>query len=364
MEKSSWERAAAILFTLCVGGVLLLIVLRYALPIVLPFAVAWGLAILIQKPAQTLATRFSVSKKLVSVVLLLLLLSVIVWLLGVSVRQLLIELQNLLERLLSADGAADAVEQSIDYFDAITSKISFLRRIGAGERFSALREGFNRAVSDMLQSLLESLSSAIPSFAANLLSALPSILLSVVITVIAGFYFCIDGEGAEAAVTALLPSRVRKCIPAWKSRAKRFSKGYLRAYLLLLLLTFSELFLGFCILRVEYAFLLAFLIALVDMLPVLGVGAVLVPWSIVLLLQKNYRLGLGLLILFGAVTVIRQIMEPRLLGKSLGLHPLLTLFASYAGWQLFGVLGMLLAPIGALAVKAFIGRIHTDRSEL
>lgn len=364
MQKLSWERVAAILFTLCVGGILLLTALRYALPIVLPFAIAWGIALLIQKPSEALASRLSISKKLVSVLLLLLLLTATVWLIGASVRRLLLELQHLLERLLSQEDTVNAVGNPIDYFEMITSKIPFLRRIGAGERFYGLREGFNQAVSDFLKNLLESLSSAVPSLAAGLLSALPTILLSIVITVIAGFYFCIDGEGIRTAITSLLPSGLRSRLPAWKSRVKQFSKGYLRAYLLLFLLTFSELFLGFCLLRIEYAFLLALLISFVDLLPVLGVGAVLVPWSILLLLQKDLRLGLGLLILFGAVTVIRQIMEPRLLGKSLGLHPLFTLFASYAGWKLFGVAGMLLGPIIALAAKTLFDRTHTLGSRL
>jgi sporulation integral membrane protein YtvI len=153
-------------------------------------------------------------------------------------------------------------------------------------------------------------------------------------------------------------------LSGWRASVEHFSKGYLKAYLLLFLLTFSELFLGFSILRVEYALLLALLVSLVDLLPVLGVGIVLVPWSIVMLLQRDYRLGAGLLILYGTVLLVRQIMEPRLVGKSLGLHPLITLFASYAGWRLFGVLGMLLGPVLALAIKAVLLRDSDKRSKL
>ena len=356
MQKINWERVAAILFTVGIGAFLVLILIRYALPIVFPFLLAWGIAALIRKPASVLARRLSLPKTAVSFILLLFLLSAVVWLLFASVRQLFFELSQLLERVLSAEGMAESLEGPIDYFGMLTSKISFLRRIGAGERFASLREGFNRAAADLFEGLLQSLSAMLPSMAAGLLSALPSILLSVVITVIAGFYFCAGKISLADAVLSLLPSAFKEYVPSCKQRLLRISSGYLRAYLFLFLLTFSELFLGFCILRIEYAFLLALVIAFIDLLPVLGVGAVLVPWSIVTLLQRNFRLGFGLLILFVAVAVVRQIMEPRLLGKSLGLDPLLTLFVTYAGWKLFGLVGMLLSPFAALAVKGLMGR--------
>ena len=149
-----------------------------------------------------------------------------------------------------------------------------------------------------------------------------------------------------------LPPRIAVNLPKWRARAKAVSFRYLRAYLLILLTTFAELFVGFLILRVRYAFLLSLLIAVVDIFPVLGVGTVLIPWAVVLLIRKNFYLGFGLLILYGVVTVLRQIIEPRLVGKSLGLHPLAALIASYAGWRWFGFLGMALGPVAAMAVKA------------
>ena len=356
MQKINWERTAAILFTLGIGAVLLLLLIRYAFPIVFPFLLAWGIAALIRKPASILAKRLSLSQTAVSFLLLLFLLSAVVWLLFASVRRVFFELSQLLERILSAEGMAESLEGPIDYFGMLTSRLSFLRRMGAGERFASLREGFNKAVGDLLEGLLQSLSATLPPMAAGLLSALPSILLSVVITVIAGFYFCAGKTTLSHILISVLPSPLKPYVLPCKERLLRISTGYLRAYLFLFLLTFSELFLGFCILRVEYAFLLALLIALVDLLPVLGVGAVLIPWSLLLLLQRNFRLGVGLLILFAAVAVIRQIMEPRLLGKSLGLDPLLTLFVTYAGWKLFGIVGMLLSPFAALALKGVMER--------
>ena len=130
---------------------------------------------------------------------------------------------------------------------------------------------------------------------------------------------------------------------------------YVRAYILLLSLTFCELFIGFAILKVPYPLLLALLTALVDILPILGVGAILVPWGLFeILIFKDIFTGVGLLIIYVIVAIIRQITEPKVVAGSLGLHPLLTLAAMYIGLKVFGILGMILGPILLLAFRPIL----------
>ncbi|MBQ9131161.1 MAG: AI-2E family transporter, partial [Clostridia bacterium] len=222
--------------------------------------------------------------------------------------------------------------------------------VGAGRE--GLRQQVNEMLRQMLGGLLSSVSAALPAVAARLLEALPSAVLVSMVTVIAGFYFCMDDGSVTRGLAQCLPRELRQRLPAWRQRLRQISLRYVRAYLLLLLITFAVLFFGFCLLGVEYAFLLAAVTALVDLLPAFGVGTVLIPWAILALLQKEPFLGGGLLILYGVLLVLRQMIEPKLVGKSLGLHPLLTLFASYAGWRLLGFLGMLLGPVLALLLKS------------
>ena len=148
---------------------------------------------------------------------------------------------------------------------------------------------------------------------------------------------------------ALLPPLVGEFAKKIKESAWLAAVGYLRAYLILMLVTFLILLVGFLILRVDYALLLAALFALLDFLPVIGIEILLLPWGIFLLFSGNFPLGIGLLLLYGLLTLVRQILEPRLVGQSLGLHPLLALGAMYAGLQLFGFLGLMLLP-GALLI--------------
>ncbi len=348
-----WERMASVLFCIVVGGAFFFLAFRYLFPILFPFLAAWLFSLAVRPLATRASERFHISQKLCATVLLCLLVGGVVWTLGLLIRRLLGELTHLAERLLSAEGGLSGMLQgSVDYFETLTSGIPFLQRIGAGERFAAVKDRFNMGVTSLLEELLKSLSTGIPTFAGRMISAMPTVLLAIVVTLIAGFTFCTEGGEIGEKLTGLLPVRLQRRLPSLRERVRGFCKGYLRAYLWLLLLTFAELLVGFLILGVDYAVLLSALIALVDMLPVLGVGTVLVPWSIILLLQKNYYLGFGLLILFFAVTVLRQIIEPKLVGKTLGLHPLLSLFASYAGWQLFGFFGMLVGPFLAMLAKS------------
>jgi len=118
------------------------------------------------------------------------------------------------------------------------------------------------------------------------------------------------------------------------------------------LLTLGELTLGFLLLRVEYPFLLALLAAALDILPVFGVGTVLLPWALFCLLTGGILRGVGILVLYAVITVVRQIAEPHFVGKSIGLHPILMLIAFYVGIRLFGVAGILLGPLCAFVIKA------------
>lgn len=125
--------------------------------------------------------------------------------------------------------------------------------------------------------------------------------------------------------------------------------GYLKAQLKLMAFTFSILCAGFLLLRIPFAPLWAGLVALVDAFPVLGTGTVLLPWSLICLLQNDGARALGLLGTYVVISLTRSVLEPKLLGKQLGLDPLATLMALYAGYRFFGLPGMLLAPLAAVA---------------
>ena len=120
---------------------------------------------------------------------------------------------------------------------------------------------------------------------------------------------------------------------------------------MLILITFAQLFAGFLIVGLDNSFVLALVVSFVDILPVLGVGTVLVPWAIILMIGGQTRLAIGLLIIFIVVYVLRQYLEPRIVSAQMEVHPLITLIAMYAGLKLAGILGLIFAPLVAFVLK-------------
>lgn len=194
----------------------------------------------------------------------------------------------------------------------------------------------------------------LPAFADALLAvfhALPRVFLSFGTFLLALFYFGSDYES----ITAFLKCQLSEKQAAFAHELKRefFDTvlSVLRAYAILLAMTFTELAVGFTVLGLPYALLSALMIALVDILPVFGTGTVLVPWGLGAIFTGNTKLGLCILALYGIITVIRQAAEPKILGSSVGMHPLATLFAMYIGLKLCGIWGLFLFPIGAVILK-------------
>ena len=118
-----------------------------------------------------------------------------------------------------------------------------------------------------------------------------------------------------------------------------------------MLITFCETLIGFLIMGVEYAFLMATLVAFVDILPIFGAGTVLIPWAIFSLLTSNTPLGIGLLVLYAVTLVVRQFIEPKIVGTTLGIHPLATLASVYLGLSFFGFWGLILGPMSVLIIR-------------
>lgn len=216
----------------------------------------------------------------------------------------------------------------------------------------SLKDALIPAVSSAVQDLTAKAATLLASLAAKTVTWLPTIILSAVTSVISLFYLMCDGGGIKKEFALLFGPSLTEKIRQAKRNALSALSGYLKATLLMTFLTFAELLLGLVILKVEYALLLAFLIALFDALPVFGAGTVLVPWGLFSLAFSDTKCGVGLLLLFGVMYVVRQIAEPKIVGTVMGIHPLFSLAAVYVGFVFFGVSGMILFPIALFLIKA------------
>ena len=261
------------------------------------------------------------------------------------------EAGNLLDRL-SADPEiiSKTLESILEKLSALTSRFGFLNGFFESDTIQNLGIDLDALLSDALSSLISSITGALPTAAAAILAKIPEFFLFLIVTVISTFYFSMDRDFLSESLASILPDSWSASLPTLKARISGALRGYVKAYLLIMLMTFCEIFLGLSILGVNYAFILSMIIAVVDILPILGAGTVIVPWAVFSLLTSNYKLGIGLLAIYAIISIIRQIAEPKIVGTSLGLHPLATLASIYISVKFIGISGIIIGPIVALLI--------------
>ena len=358
--------AAAVI---CTAAALLLLWLtfRYALGIALPFLLAWALSGAVKPLVDRICRRGKIPRSLCAAGLVILTVGLAVTLAVSGVRRGITELGNLMAGLASdTDGVIYAVEQALSRLRSVSSHIPFLRRFENAPFYADFCAGLDSMVEEGVAKLTQAVTDRLPSAAMSVAGFVPAAFIFITVTLLACYYLSADdgriAASAGSALRRLTPVGLRDRLPLLGRRLRRLVKQYLRACLLLGGLTFLQMFIGLAVLGVPYAFLLALLIAAVDFLPLLGTGLILIPWAALCFLLGQVKLGVGLLILYGISTVIRQVLEPKLIGEGLGLHPLLSLVTMYAGLRLFGVWGMILAPLITAGVKS-VASGKTDEPE-
>ena len=195
---------------------------------------------------------------------------------------------------------------------------------------------------------------------------IPSVLIGVVIGVVAWIFFTKDYRYIVNFIKLQLPDSKKNLLSDFKQIFSDTVLKMIKAYALIMFITFCELFIGFTILNAigvsnnSYAAIIAAGIAIFDILPVAGSGGILIPWMIISLIMGNVGQAIGLLVIYIVISVIRQYIEPKIVGTSLGVHPIVTLAGLYFGLKLFGFMGMFIVPITVMTIKAFndAGRIH------
>lgn len=185
----------------------------------------------------------------------------------------------------------------------------------------------------------------------NAVYSLPSFFFNFIITIISACFFAADFKGVVRFAEGCLPERRRKSAAGIKDFFLNTILKFILAYFKLMCITFAELLAGLLLLRVQNALPAAAAIALIDILPVLGVGTVMIPWAVIEFISGKLYFGAGLIILYAIITVVRNILEPRIVGKHIGLHPLITLFSMVIGLKAMGIAGMIILPITVLFIR-------------
>ncbi len=316
---------------------------RYLLPVLLPFLMAGLLALAAEPLVSFLHLRLRLPRSAASGigVLITLLLTL---LLVLSLCALLLRQLGSLSGILP-----DLGETAQSGMHSLEGFLLNLAQKAPEPVTPILTRGVENFFSDGTQ-VLDQITTKILALASGVLTRIPDSALSFGTWILASFMISAKLPSIRQWTAQKLPASWRgQYLPAVK-RLKRNLTGWLLAQFKLTGITFLILCAGFLALRIHHGVLWAALVSLVDALPILGTGTVLIPWSLVCFLQGEHIRAIGLLGTYAAAALLRSILEPKLVGKQLGLDPLVTLAAMYAGYRLWGILGMLLSPLLAVTV--------------
>lgn len=254
------------------------------------------------------------------------------------------------------------VQEAIGFAEALPVMWSGLeadiREIG--DKLSVLYARFPLNFQETMQKAAEALSNYVgdligrigsPTIEAvgNFAKQIPSILIAVIMTLLSAYFFVAEKHTLSKFFEDYMPKSLRSRFLLMKRSLTRAVGGYLKAQLRIEVWMYLLLVIGFTILQVDYALLIALGVAFLDLLPFFGTGTVLVPWTIIKLLSGDYTMAIGLMIIWGVGQLARQLIQPKIVGDSIGMAPLPTLFLLFIGYKVAGVIGMILAvPIGII----------------
>lgn len=212
-------------------------------------------------------------------------------------------------------------------------------------------------IKDSLQTLAGHLTQLLTSLAGAVvgwLTMLPELLMFAMFTIIATYFASRDRHVFSAFLTTQMSAATHAKLVSLKNSLGRSLAGFVKSQLILMALTFSECFIGMTLIGIPYALVISLFIAVVDILPVLGTGTVLIPWGAISLILGKTSTGVSLLVLYLVIMVVRYVVEPKIVGIQLGLHPLVALMAMFVGLKTMGVAGLLLGPAVVVTVHALL----------
>ncbi len=308
----------------------------------LPFIIGTIVTVLVQRPATFISKRIKVKKGycalLFVVIIYIAIIAAITFTIlkvGVYVSELATQNSGLVNEL------THTLNKISLQLKTITDRIPTV----VGEQ-----------ISGVLSSIVSSITGYISDFAKSIAKSAPMFLTTSVVTVIASCYIAKDFDRFVCSVRSVISDRYRKAFSELRSLFKDNVLKLLAGYIKLLFITFIELLIGLMLLGLDNALNIALVTSLLDLMPILGTGTVLIPWGVYCFISKDFFLGAGLLILYAIITLIRSIIEPKIIGKQIGLHPLIALISVFIGLKLFGFIGIFIMPLSVMIIYKMYDR--------
>lgn len=331
-----------------VGVILFLfLVVPRLLSFFLPFVIGWVVAMIANPLVKFLEKKVKLLRKHSSAIIIIVVIGAIVGVMYLVIAILIRESKQLAGDL---PNIIEQIEVQLKLLSVRLQEIS-----------GNLPEPVQQFINNLLESINKNLMEFKPgenmltfSGATNLAHNIAGFFLTLIITILSAYFFIAKREEIIDGVKKIMPD---SAVEGWRFIYDNFTKavgGYFRAQLKIMLVLIVIMFVGFEILRTSYSFILALGIAVLDFLPVFGTGAVLWPWALMDMLSGNYYRAIGLVVIYLICQIVKQVLQPKMVGDSIGISPLSTLLFLYIGYRLYGVIGMIVGvPAGMVIVNLY-----------
>ena len=313
----------------------------------IPFVIGWMIALIANPLVRFLEKRLKIVRKHGSMLIIAGVLALIISLLYFVLGKAYVEIREFIGDLPALyDSAAAEIRGAVQNGNRM---FEFLP-----DEFRTAVMQFTENIGTYVGDLVSKAAAPTVEIAGNVAKGIPNVLVNTVITILSSYLFIAEQDKILAWMRRYAPKFVLRYAEYLKKDARGVIGGYFLAQFRIMFVVAGILAVGFLFLKVKYGLLLAVLISMLDFLPVFGTGTALFPWAAVKLFTGEYTYAAGLLILYVVTQVSRQLIQPKIVGDSMGLPPLLTLFLLYLGFKVKGIAGMILAvPIGLIFINFY-----------
>lgn len=321
-------------------AVIVYFLLRFSLIYLFPVIIGIIVTVLVQRPSDYISKKFGVKKGICAMILVVMIYSVLIF----SIMLIIYKSYGYISKF---------AEENSSLLSDLSNKINeFTEEF----KLSTSSEFLNVQINKITTAIINGVTDLITDFMKKTASAAPMFLTGSVATVIASCYIAKDYDRFKDSIRSIITEKWSRIILEIKSLLSENVVKLLIGYMKMFLITFMEILVGLLLFNVKNAIVISLVIALLDLLPIIGTGTILIPWGLYRLFISDYALGAGLLILYAIITVIRNIIEPKVIGKQIGLHPLFALLSVFIGLKLFGFVGIFVLPISVMLVYKMFDR--------
>ncbi len=321
------------------------ITIKYALGWFLPFVLGFGIAFMLKPLINLITKKLKINRKIVAGLTVLLFYGTVGALFTLIIVKVFIALKEVFMKL--PEVYRNSIEPII--FNISNNVDDWVIKLDP-TLVETIREMIS-SIAESLGSIVSSISSGVVAFISATVSMVPSFFIMLIFTIISSFFFAMDYVKITGFITKQFSPKIRSIFFEVKDYIVGTLFKFIKAYSIIITITFIELAIGLSILRIENSITIALLIACVDILPVLGTGGIVIPWIFIELFKGNIPLAIGLTIVYVTITVIRNILEPKIVGQQVGLHPIIMLVCIFIGARLFGFIGIFILPIIVIIFK-------------